>query len=109
MIGALVSGNIVKRVIVLSEKKKEQMEKTLNCEIVDAKTFGLQMGDLRTARGWTRNVNGEQTILQPLPQKDYDTFAIQTKQIIQLQEQQPIIAENTVQEVLDILTGEVEE
>lgn len=105
MIGAIVKNNIVQNLIIIAESKVKEMEKSLDCEIVNAKYFGLQAGDLRTERGWTRNAGGEQMILQPLAQEDYNTFAVNTKQIIELKEQQPIIAENATQEALNILSG----
>ena len=66
------------------------------------------MGDLRTANGWTRNAGGEQMILQPTAKEDYNTYSVQTRQIIALEEAQPAIREEGIQEAIDILTGVAE-
>lgn len=105
MIGAVIKDNIVQNLIIIREAQIPEMEKALGCEIINGKYYGLQVGDLRTANGWTRNAGGEQMILQPTAKEDYNTYSVQTRQIIKLKEQQPIIAENATQEALNILSG----
>ena len=61
MIGAIVRDNMVENLIVLCEAQVEELSKALSCEIVDARPYGLAVGDLRTAAGWTRNAGGEQS------------------------------------------------
>ena len=108
MIGAIVKDNIVQNLIVIREAQIPEMEKALGCEIVNGKYYGLQVGDLRTANGWTRNAGGEQMILQPTAKEDYNTYSVQTRQIIALEEAQPAIREEGVQDAIDILTGVAE-
>lgn len=108
MIGAVVKDNIVQNLIIIREAQIPEMEKALGCEIVNGKYYGLQVGDLRTANGWTRNAGGEQMILQPTAKEDYNTYSVQTRQIISLKEAQPVIREEGVQDAIDILTGVAE-
>lgn len=108
MIGAVVKDNIVQNLIVIREAQIPEMEKALGCEIVNGKYYGLQVGDLRTANGWTRNAGGEQMILQPTAKEDYNTYSMQTRQIIALEEAQPAIREEGIQDAIDILTRAAE-
>ena len=87
MIGAIVRNDLVENLIVIDEKNIEEMAAALQCEIIDAAPYGLQVGDLRTAAGWTRNAGGEQMVLQPVEQENYETYELQQKQITELQEQ----------------------
>ena len=108
MIGAVVKDNIVQNLIIIREAQIPEMEKALGCEIVNGKYYGLQVGDLRTANGWTRNAGGEQMILQPTAKEDYNTYSVQTRRIIALEEAQPAIREEGIQDAIDILTGVAE-
>lgn len=105
MIGAVIKDNIVQNLIVIREAQIPEMEKALGCEIVNGKYYGLQAGDLRTANGWTRNAGGEQMILQPVHQENYDTYSVNTRKIIALEAAQPAIAEGGTQAAINILTG----
>ena len=60
---AVVKGGIVENVIVADEAQKEELEEALRAELVDAQPYGLQIGDLRVGGKWTRNQDGEQTML----------------------------------------------
>lgn len=108
MIGAIVINNIVDNLIVLDEAQIEELSAALNCEIVDARPYGLHIGDLRTAAGWTRNAGGEQMILPLLEPESYDSYSVAAARIVELEEAQDSIAEAAVVEALAILTGEVE-
>ena len=50
-------------VLVADAARKNELESSLNAELVDASQFGLQIGDMRVGDNWTRNQNGEQIIL----------------------------------------------
>ena len=50
-------------VLVADAAQKNELESSLNAELVDASQFGLQIGDMRVGDNWTRNQNGEQIIL----------------------------------------------
>ena len=68
MIAAIVKNDIVENLIVIQEAQVAEMEAALSCEIVDARPYGLCVGDLRTVAGWTRNAGGEQMVLPLLEQ-----------------------------------------
>ena len=70
---AVVRHNYVDNVIVLNENQIDEMAAALNAEMVDALPLGLCQGDLRVGGNWTRNINGVQTILEPItPQQQTD-------------------------------------
>ena len=60
---AVVKDNFVTNVLVADAAQKNELEFSLNAELVDASQFGLQIGDMRVGDNWTRNQNGEQIIL----------------------------------------------
>ena len=60
---AVVKDNFVTNVLVADAAQKNELESSLNAELVDASQFGLQIGDMRVGDNWTRNQNGEQIIL----------------------------------------------
>ncbi len=60
---AVVKDSTVENVIVTDEAQKEELESALGAELVDARPFGLQIGDLRVGCKWTRNQDGEQVEL----------------------------------------------
>jgi hypothetical protein len=108
MIGAIVRNNIVDNLIVLNEAQIDELSAALNCEIVDARPYGLNVGDLRTDAGWTRNAGGEQMILPLLEPEAYDSYSVAAARVVELEEAQEGIAEAAIDEALAILTGEVE-
>lgn len=72
---AVVKDNMVENVIALNAEQINEMSAALGAELVDALPFGLCIGDLRVGGNWTRNLNGVQTILEPLTpaqQTDYN-------------------------------------
>ena len=60
---AVVKDNFVTNVLVADAAQKDELEASLNAELVDAAPYGLQIGDMRVGDNWTRNQNGEQIIL----------------------------------------------
>lgn len=102
MIGAIVKNDIVTGLMVISEAQVEEMAAALGCEIVDAKPYGLIEGDLRTARGWTRNAGGEQMILPLLDMETYDSYTLAVERAEAAEAQ-------AANEALAILRGEVTE
>lgn len=60
---AVVKDNFVTNVLVADAAQKNELESSLNAELVDASQFGLQIGDMRVGDNWTRNQDGEQIIL----------------------------------------------
>lgn len=108
MIGAIVINDIVENVIVLDEAQIEEMEAALSCRIVDARPYGLAIGDLYTNAGWTRNAGGEQMVLPLLEQESYDSYSIAMQKVAEAEAALESAADAAAQEVLDILNGEVE-
>ena len=64
---AVVKSDMVENVLVASPEQKDELEASLNAELVDASQFGLQIGDMRVGANWTRNDEGEQVILTGRP------------------------------------------
>lgn len=60
---AVVKDNFVTNVLVADVTQKDELEVSLNAELVDASKFGLQIGDMRVGTNWTRNQDGEQIVL----------------------------------------------
>lgn len=108
MIGAIIRNDIVENLIVINEEQISEMSTALNCEIVDAAPYGLTVGDLRTAAGWTRNAGGEQMILPLLEQESYDSYTIVANKNIELQNQIDELPSAVSNEILGVLSGEVE-
>lgn len=112
MIGALIRDEVVYNLIVLEEDQIKEMSAALGCEIVDARPYGLSVGDLRTAQGWTRNAGGEQMVLPLLEQEQYDSYTVMAARAVEAEKQAEtaaeIGAEEATAEAMAILTGEVE-
>jgi len=115
MIGAIVIEDIVENIIVLDEAQIPELSAALNCEIVDARPYGLAIGDLRTDAGWTRNAGGEQMILPLLEPEAYDSYSVAAAKAVELEEQNAALVEQAemaadaaAEEALAILSGEVE-
>ena len=60
---AVVKDDFVTNVLVADAAQKDELEASLNAELVDASQFGLQIGDMRVGANWTRNQDGEQIVL----------------------------------------------
>ena len=108
MIGAIVIDDIVENVIVLNEAQIPELEAALNCRIVDARPYGLTIGDLYTDAGWTRNAGGEQMILPLLEPEAYDSYTIAMQKVSEAEAQVEAASEASAAEALAILSGEVE-
>ena len=109
MIGAIVRNEMVENLIVLDEAQKAELEVAMGCEIVDARPYGLIVGDLRTAAGWTRNAGGEQMLLPLLEQESYDSYTLAINRAIAAEEQLDTVSNDTADEALAIINGEVTE
>ena len=59
----VVKDYFVTNVLVRDAAQKDELEASLNAELVDASQFGLQIGDMRVGANWTRNQDGEQITL----------------------------------------------
>ena len=78
---AVVTGDTVINLIVANAEQKEELEESLQAELVDAQPYNLQIGDLRVGGNWTRNQNGEQIVLTSEP-----TYNDLLAQVAELQE-----------------------
>ena len=114
MIGAIVKDNIVENLIVLNDKQLAALSEAMGCEIVDARPYGLTIGDLRTARGWTRNVDGEQVVLPLLDPEQSDSYALAEQRTAaanaraeEAEEQLGTAADAGAAEMMAIISGEV--
>lgn len=95
---AVNKDGFVTNVIVADMAQKAELEAALGAVLEDASICGLAVGDLWVAgKGWTRNVDGEQVVLEILPQEERSRYQELSDE---LEEQQA---------VMDILTGELEE
>lgn len=108
MIGAIVKNDIVTGLLVINEAQVEEMAAALSCEIVGARPYGLIVGDLRTAAGWTRNAGGEQIILPLLDVKSYDSYTLAVERAEAAEAKVDEAADAAADEALAILRGEVE-
>lgn len=112
MIGAIVKNNIVENVIVIDEPQIPEIEEALGCEIVDARPYGLAIGDLRTERGWTRNAGGEQMVLEALEPEQYDGYSEAMRRADEAEEQAKLVAEaiatEAINDAIAILREEME-
>ena len=103
MIGAVVIDDIVDNVIVIDEAQVESISKALGAEIIDARPYGLAIGDYRTPEGvWTRNAGGEQMVLPLLDEESYDSYTVAC-------ERADAAEEVAAAEAIAILKGEVAE
>ena len=108
MIGAIIRDDMVENLIVLNEAQVEELSAALSCEIVDARPYGLTVGDLRTAAGWTRNADGEQIVLELLEQESYDGYTLAMQRALQAEAEVEKATDAGAMELLDIITGEEE-
>lgn len=107
MIGAIVIDDLVENLITLDESQIDELSAALNCEIVDARPYGLAIGDLRTPAGWTRNAGGEQMILPLLDPEAYDSYTVATERANEAEAQLEGAYDAGAAEAMAIITGEV--
>lgn len=106
MIGAVIKEDIVENVIVLDESQIEEMRVALGAdEIIDARPYGLAIGDLRTERGWTRNAGGEQMILPLLEPEEYDSYTVAMQKVAEAEKEVEAAGIEGGYEAMAILTG----
>jgi len=60
---AVVKNNYIENLIAIEKAQVPEMEIALECELVDATSLGLSIGDMRVNGNWTRNIDGVQTVL----------------------------------------------
>lgn len=63
---AVKKDDFIVNMIVAHESQKEELETALGGELIDPSKYGLTIGDYWNGETWTRNVDGEQVILEPV-------------------------------------------
>lgn len=63
---AVVKDNMVTTVIIANEGQKAELETALQARFVDASEYNLTIGDLWNGEKWTRNIDGEQVVIEPI-------------------------------------------
>ena len=117
---AIVNNNLVENIIVLDGDQLTEMESALDSELVDALPLGLCKGDQRVGGVWTRNLNGEQVVLEEIDveqQFDYKTLVndLEGKSFIVNNSESAFtegvnsIVNEDVEEEAEILSTDVEE
>lgn len=72
---AVNKDGFISNIIIVEENQKIEMENALGAILEDASIYGLQIGDFWVeGKGWTRNIDGEQHILQPLTPNDWSQY-----------------------------------
>lgn len=72
---AVNKDGFITNVIVAKETQKAELEAALGATLEDASIYGLQTGDLWVeGKGWTRNIDGEQTVLEVLTQEEQSQY-----------------------------------
>jgi hypothetical protein len=63
---AVRKDDFVINMIVAHESQKQELETALSAELIDPTELGLTIGDFWNGENWTRNVDGEQVVLEPI-------------------------------------------
>lgn len=63
---AVKKGDFIENLIVAHASQVEELAAALGAELIDPSEYGLTIGDFWNGQNWTRNVNGEQTVLEPI-------------------------------------------
>ena len=63
---AVRKGDFIVNMIVAHESQKEELETALQAEFIDPTELGLTIGDFWNGVAWTRNIDGEQVVLEPV-------------------------------------------
>lgn len=109
MIGAVIKDDMVENVIVLDESQIEEMRIALGAdEIIDARPYGLNIGDLRTDAGWTRNAGGEQMVLPLLEPEEYDSYTVAMRRVSEAEAEVEAAGVEGAYEAIAIMTGEID-
>lgn len=84
---AVKKDDFIVNMIVAHSSQVEELGTALGAELIDPKKYGLTIGDYWNGTNWTRNVDGEQVVLEPVGEEpseveqlraDVDYIAIMT-------------------------------
>lgn len=76
---AVKKNDFIVNMIVAHSSQVEELGTALGAELIDPKKYGLTIGDYWNGTNWTRNVDGEQVVLEPVgdePSEEDDTAAM---------------------------------
>ena len=76
---AVKKDDFIVNMIVAHSSQVEELGTALGAELIDPKKYGLTIGDYWNGTNWTRNVDGEQVVLEPVgdePSEADDTAAM---------------------------------
>lgn len=63
---AVKKNDIIVNMIVAHSSQVKELGDALGAELIDPKEYGLTIGDYWNGMNWTRNVGGEQVVLEPV-------------------------------------------
>jgi hypothetical protein len=63
---AVKKNDIIVNMIVAHSSQAKQLGDALGAELIDPTEYGLTIGDYWNGTNWTRNVDGEQVVLEPV-------------------------------------------
>lgn len=63
---AIKKDNFITNLIVAHSSQVDELSAALNAELLDPSEYGLTIGDYWNGTNWTRNVDGEQVVLEPV-------------------------------------------
>ena len=63
---AVRKDDFIVNMIVAHESQREELEAALGATFEDPTGYGLTIGDYWNGTAWTRNVDGEQVVLEPV-------------------------------------------
>lgn len=64
---AVKKNNFVTNIIIADWTQIEELERGLNAELIDLAECNVSIGDMWDGEHWTRNVNGEQVVVDTTP------------------------------------------
>lgn len=63
---AVKKDDFIVNMIVAHASQVEELGTALGAELINPKKYGLTIGDYWNGTAWTRNVDGEQVVLEPV-------------------------------------------
>ena len=64
---AIKKGDMITNIIVAEYDQKEPLEAALEAELIDLNECAVTIGDYWNGENWTRNVDGEQVVVDTAP------------------------------------------
>ena len=68
---AIRMGDFITNIIVANEGQKAELETALSAELINTAECNVQIGDMWNGIAWTRNVDGEQVVVDTTPVTEY--------------------------------------